>query len=82
MLLSRDDSDTQAIFDLDQKINDSLDNLKSGEDCNSIITMLNELKQLIRIELESAWEDIKSDVGLTAGRKSKKNKRNTKGTQR
>jgi hypothetical protein len=64
MLLSRDDADTKIIRELDTKITTALFDLKAGEDCNFILQMLDELKQLIRVELESAWEDIKSDVGI------------------
>lgn len=71
MLLSRDDSDTKPIFDMEERIIDALHNLKEGEDCDFILGMLNEFKKLIRSELESAWADIKADVGIkpTAGKK-------------
>jgi hypothetical protein len=64
MLLSRDDSDTKPIFDMETKIIDALHNLKAGEECDFILTMINDFKKLIRAELESAWADIKSDVGI------------------
>lgn len=64
MLLSRDDEEVRAIVSLDNEIMSDLNSLKSGDDCNCIIGKINRLKGLIRKEIEDAWEDIKSDLGI------------------
>jgi len=68
MLLSRDDNDTKIIDDQDQKIVDAIVELKEGQNCGLILDMLDQMKHLIREELESAWNDIKVDVGLKTDR--------------
>ena len=66
MLLSRNDEETKKIFDLDNKIMDVLFKMESGEDSGPIIDLVNEMKELLRGELESAWMDVKRDVGKKA----------------
>ncbi len=63
MLLSRNDEETKRLFDLDNKIMDMLYKMKSGDDSEPVINLVNEMKELLRSELESAWLDVKRDVG-------------------
>lgn len=72
MLLSRDDEKTKRLFDLDLDLIDDLYSLKFGEDKSHLIDKLNELKDMLRNELEEAWEDIQVDVGRKARRSDSK----------
>lgn len=67
MLLSRDDAETKKIDDLDQRIIDAIREMNEGDDFDDVMVMLDQMKGFIRIELESAWNDIKKDVGLGEG---------------
>lgn len=73
MLLSRDDEYTRSILELDQKVINALDNYKVGQDFKVAVDTINELKSLVRQELERAWSDIKADVGFKS-RKTKPKK--------
>lgn len=63
MLLSRDDEATQKILDLDNRINKKLSEMLPGDDAGPIIDLVNEMKDLLRVELEGAWNDVQRDVG-------------------
>jgi hypothetical protein len=63
LLLTRDDNEVNRIRDLDNQTAQILLNMKAGEDSQPVIDNINELKRLLRSELEDAWTDIKKDVG-------------------
>ena len=63
MLLSRNDAQTEKIFELDAGLLDDINNLEFDSDPQVCIDKINEMKQLLRNELESAWQDVKSDYG-------------------
>ncbi len=63
MLLSRDDAATQKIFELDNRITKKLFEMRPGDDAQPIIDLVNEMKDLLRLELEEAWIDVQRDVG-------------------
>jgi hypothetical protein len=63
MLLSRDDERTKKIFALDVELIEDVYALRFGESKAEIIDKLNVLKNILRQELEGAWEDIQIDVG-------------------
>lgn len=65
LLLTRDDEDATKIRDLDEVTAQMLFAMKLGDDSQPVIDNINNLKSLLRIELEDAWTDIKRDVGKT-----------------
>lgn len=71
MLLSRDDAYTAEILVLDQHLINSLDSYQIGVDFKPATDNINNLKSLVRQELERAWDDVKSDVGFISRRKKK-----------
>lgn len=70
MLLSRDDNDVREIIELDSLIVNELNNLEYGQNCEPVLEKIKTFKNLIRKELENAWEDIKKDVGLKQSAKA------------
>lgn len=71
MLLSRDDTHTKEILELDQKVMDAIDNYQKGDGFKPVVGDINALKALVRKEVERAWCDIKSDVGVSSSRDAK-----------
>lgn len=63
LLLSRDDEVTSVIFELDNRIMKMLYGLSPGDSSTPIIELVNQLKDLLRRELEKAWIDVQRDVG-------------------
>ncbi|KPA95396.1 hypothetical protein [Pseudomonas asplenii] len=72
MLLSRDDGYTQEILACDQRVMDVLSAYNKEFDFNQLTCDVNLLKDLVRKELERAWEDIKADVGFRSRKKKAK----------
>lgn len=65
LLLTGRDDDATRLLDLESNTAQLLLNLKQGEDSQTVIDNINELKMLLRAKLENAWTDIKKDVGKT-----------------
>lgn len=63
MLLSRDDDATRAIFELDNRMMNVVSKMARGDKAQPVIEMVNQMKDLLRLELEEAWNDVKRDVG-------------------
>lgn len=64
LLLSRDDERSEAIRKTSVKVLESLRDLKVGGDRSVRFTHIGRLQNLIREELESAWQDTKHDLGI------------------
>lgn len=69
MLLSRDDQSTQEIFEIDNQIMSTLFTMKPNDDAGPVIDLVNQMKGLLRTELENAWNDVQRDVGKQKARK-------------
>lgn len=68
MLLSRDDQSTREIFEIDNQIITALFTMMPGDNADQVIGLVNQMKDLLRTELESAWNDVKRDVGKQKAR--------------
>ncbi|MBV4536912.1 hypothetical protein [Pseudomonas urmiensis] len=64
LLMSRDDKTSAAILNKIRSIMNDINGLKKGEDNKQVFRSMVELKELLRAELESAWDDIKTDLGI------------------
>ncbi|WP_236184304.1 hypothetical protein [Pseudomonas juntendi] len=64
LLLSRDDDVSKKILNAIRDIMTAINDLKHNQDNSSIFSSMTDLKHLFRGELESAWEDIKNDLGI------------------
>ncbi|MCP1419929.1 hypothetical protein J3D47_004172 [Pseudomonas laurylsulfativorans] len=65
LLLTGDDEDATKLRNLESETALKVLNMKLGADSQPVIDNINNLKGLLRVELESAWTDIKKDVGKT-----------------
>lgn len=65
LLLSRDDERSEAIRKSSAKILELLRDLEVGGDRSIRFKEINRLQNLIREELESAWQDTKHDLGIS-----------------
>lgn len=65
LLLTRDDEDATRIRNLEEVTVRMLFAMSPGADSQPVIDNINQLKALLRSELEDAWTDIKKDVGKT-----------------
>jgi hypothetical protein len=63
LLLTRNDEEVAQIRSLEDATVKMLFDMEQGDDSQPIIDKINKLKQLLRVELEDAWTDIKKDVG-------------------
>jgi len=67
LLLSRDDPRTDDIRNGCGDLLDSINELRVGGDRDSRFEEVARIQDLLRLELESAWEDTKSDLGVNNG---------------
>lgn len=66
LLLSRDDEYTAAIRSACANLLEAINEIKIGDEINPRIAALVAFQDLLRGELERAWDDTKSDLGINS----------------